>query len=249
MSRAALFTLAMIAACAPLAAQEPVQHSLILTRDSTPQVITTAEGEAQVTPDRATISIGVQTRAKTAAEASAENARKQRAVIDTIHALGIASQQIRTVNYNVYPEQVYHPDQGDKAPRIVGYNVVNTVQVDVRMLDKLGSVIDAALAKGANGINSLELSASNTDEARHTALAAALARARGDAQALAQAAGNSLGALLEVTTGEAATPRMFKNGGFMTARAEAAPPTPISAGEQTLRVTVTARWRLAAGGK
>lgn len=247
MSRAALFVLAL-ALCPPLAAQQPTPTpDRMMMHEPTPEVATSAEGEAQVTPDRATISIGVQTRAKTAKEAGAENARRQQAVIDTLRALGIPADQISTVGYNVYPEQVYHPDQGDKEPRIVGYNVINTVRVEVRQLDKLGSVIDAALAKGANGINSLELSASNIDEARRSALASALARARGDAEALARAAGGSLGALIEATTAEATPPRMFKNAEMMSVR-QAAAPTPISPGEQTIHVTVTARWRFAPGG-
>jgi uncharacterized protein YggE len=245
MSRAALFVLALTL-CPSLAAQQPAPPREHMMHEPMPAVVTSAVGEAQVTPDRATIAIGVQTRAKTAEEAGAENAQRQRAVIDTLRALGIPANQIATVSYNVYPEQVYHPDQGDQAPRIVGYNVSNTVRVEVRQLDKLGSVIDAALAKGANGINSLDLSASNIDEARRSALAAALARARGDAEALARAAGGQLGALVEASTEEAATPRTFKATTFMNARAEAAP-TPISPGEQTLRVTVTARWRFVPG--
>jgi uncharacterized protein YggE len=214
----------------------------MMMHESMPEVVTSGEGEAQVTPDRATISIGVQTRAKTAKEAGAENAERQRAVIDTLRALGIPANQISTVSYNVYPEQVYHPDQGDKEPRIVGYNVTNTVRVEVRQLDKLGALIDAVLAKGANTIHSIELSASNTDEARRSALAAALAQARGDAEALARAAGGSLGALLEATTAQVAAPPMFKNAEMMSARGAAAP-TPISPGEQTIHVTVTTRWR------
>src|ERR671933_364918 len=57
-------------------------------------IITTGQGEARVTPDRAVVFIGVESRAATAAQASADNARKQRAVIDTLRALGLASDQI-----------------------------------------------------------------------------------------------------------------------------------------------------------
>lgn len=249
MSRAALFVLALTL-CPPLAAQQPAPSPAMMMHGQAPQVVTSAEGEAQVTPDRATISIGVQTRAKTAAEAGRENASKQRAVIDTLRALGIPASQISTVNYSVYPEQVYHPDQGDTEPKIIGYNVTNMVRVEVRRLDQLGSIIDAALAKGANGINALELSASHTDEARRSALATALERARGDAEALARAAGGSLGALIEATTAEVATPRMFKSADLMSVRGAAPMPTPITPGEQTIHVTVTARWHFTPpGGK
>jgi len=209
-----------------------------------PEIMTSAQGEAQYTPDRAYIDVGVQTRAKTAQEAGAENARKQQAVIAAVEALGIPKERISTTNYNVYPEQQYNPQQGDKEPRIVGYNVTNTVRVDIHDITKVGSVIDAALAKGANNVSSLDFYASNQDSTRRDALAAAVERARGDAEALARGAGGKLGELVELSSAQAsAAPRPM---GYMTmARAEAAP-TPINPGEQTLTVTVTARWKFVA---
>lgn len=248
MSRAALIPVLAFAFCPPLAAQQQPAPSSMMMRQPVPEIITTGTGEAHVTPDRATIAIGVHTQAPTAAGASAENARKQQAVIDTLRALGIAANQISTVNYNVFPEQSYHPDQGDKAPKIVGYNGDNTVQVEVRKIDQIGTLIDAALAKGANGINSLEFSASNTDAARRAAISDALASARSDADALARAAGGSLGDLLEASTSSPALPRPVMSGVAMRMTAEATP-TPINPGEQTVRVTVTTRWRFSPRGQ
>jgi uncharacterized protein YggE len=225
----------------PLFAQQPSQPM------RPPSIVTSAQSEARVTPDRATIFIGVETRAQTAAQASAENARKQRAVIDTLRALGIGNEQISTVNYNVYPEQSFQPDKGDKAPKVVGYNVTNTVRVEVRKIDQLGTLLDAVLAKGANAINSLEFHASNQDEARRAALAEAVARARGDAEALARGAGGRLGALLEVSSApEVQPPRPYP---MAAVRMEAAKlsSTPINPGEQTITVSVTARWLFVAG--
>src|SRR5690606_36214224 len=103
------------------------------------EIVTSAQGEAQYTPDRAHIYIGVQTRTKSAQEAGAENARKQEAVIAAIQALGIPKERISTANYNVYPEQQYNPQQGDKEPRIVGYHVTNTVRVDIHDISKVGA--------------------------------------------------------------------------------------------------------------
>jgi uncharacterized protein YggE len=125
--------------------------------------------------------------------------------------------------------------------------VVNAVRVEVRKVDMVGSVVDAALAKGANGIQSLEFYSSNVDDARHSALASAVARARGDAEAMAKAAGGALGELLEISTAPAPGPRPFATA--MQARAESAPGTPIVVGEDTLTVTVVARWRFVSGGR
>ena len=107
--------------------------------------------------------MGVQTRAATAAKASADNATKQRAVIDAIRAQGIAPEQISTVNYTLNAEQAYNPQAGDKAPRITGYVATNTVRVEVRRVDQVGALIDAAIAKGANDVSSLDFHSSAPD--------------------------------------------------------------------------------------
>lgn len=239
--------LALAMPVVPLCAQQQAPQMQMMMGRS-PEVVTSAQGEARVTPDRARIFIGVQTRAATAAQAAAENARKQSAVIGALKEKGIGDAQISTVNYNVYPEQVFQPERGDKEPRIVGYNVTNTVRVEVRKLDQLGALLDAVLAKGANTINSLEFYASNEDDARRDALAAAVARARGDAEALAKGAGGTLGELLEVSSAPVSSPPVPYAMAKMEMRG-AATPTPISPGEQTFTVTVMARWRFVSGTK
>ena len=205
-----------------------------------PQIVVSGRGEVKVSPDRATIQISVQTRAATAAAAASENATKLQAVLTALRALGLTNDQLSTVNYNVYPEQRYVPD---KEPVIVGYNVTNTVLADVRRLNQVGPVIDAALSHGANVITSLQFYASNTEAARRTAIATAIEKARADADAAARAANGSLGGLLEINISAYAPPpprplMMMKAAG-VSAQAD----TPINAGEETLSVEVSTRWK------
>lgn len=210
------------------------------------QISTSATGEARYVPDRAMISLGVQTRAATAAKASADNATKQRAVIDAIRAQGIADNQISTVNYNLNAEQEYNPQAGDKAPRVTGYVATNTVQVEVKKIDQVGAVIDAAIAKGANQVNSLNFHSSAPDSLRRVAIADAYKQALADATVLAQAAGGRLGDLIELTTGGNGGPNPQP---MMRLQALAASSTPIETGEMTMRVAVMARWRFVEGAK
>jgi uncharacterized protein YggE len=228
--------LIFMAFVAPLSAQQP---AIIPTIDQVPQIAVAARGEIKVTPDRANIQISVQTRAATAAAAANDNATKQAAVIAALRALGLSADQISTINYNVYPEQRYEPN---KEPAIIGYNVTNTVSVDVRKLSQVGPVIDAALSKGANMISSLQFYASNTDDARRTAIASAVQKARADAEAAARAAGGTLGDLLEIAVGAYSAPPPRPMMRVSAAMAEQAQ-TPINPGEQTLSVDVSTRWR------
>ena len=207
-----------------------------------PQISVASRGEVKVNPDRANIQISVQTRAETAAGAASENARKQKAVIDGLRALGIDAKDISTAGYNVYPEQRYEPN---KEPVIVGYNVTNTLSVDLKSINMVGAAIDAALARGANMINSLQFFASNTEAARQEAIAIAVKKARSDADAAARAAGGSITGLLEINVGAyyPPPPRPLE---MKVRGAVASSDTPISAGDLTISVDVGTRWAFSA---
>lgn len=209
-----------------------------------PQIVVTGHGEVKVSPDRATIQIAVQTRAATAAEAAAQNATKQQAVLSALRSLGLSNDQLSTMNYQVYPEQRY--EQG-KDPVIAGYNVTNTIVADIRKIDQVGKVIDAALSHGANLISSLQFYSSNTQAARRTAIGSAIENARADADAAARAAGGSIGGLIEINVVAFAPPQPRP---MMMARAAGVAQvvdTPINPGEDTLGVDVLTRWKFVPG--
>lgn len=229
-----------VVAGAPLFAQPPAVSTAV------PQVSVSGEGQARATPDRALITVGVQSRAATAAAAAAENARKQTAVLDTLRRLGFTPEQITTANYSVFPEMQY--DQQGQRPRVIGYVVSNTVRVDVRQLDRAGAVIDASLAKGANEIHGLNFYLSDPGPARRAAIADAVAKARADAEALAAAAGGRLGQILELSASPSG-PIAFQTRMTMDARAAGAEsaPTPISSGEEVVRASVHIRWAFISG--
>jgi len=205
-----------------------------------PSLVTSGQAEEKVTPDRVSVLVNVQTRAATAAAAAADNAKRTRAVLDALAALGLSKDQLSTEGYTAYPEMNY--DRPGNTPKVIGYVVTNSVRAESKRVDQAGPIIDAALGAGANLINGLSFYASSIEEARRKAIGAAVASARADAEAMAQAAGGSLGALLELSTqGPTIPPRpMFD----LAARAKVAmaEPTPINPGQQTVTVFVTARW-------
>jgi uncharacterized protein YggE len=206
---------------------------------------TSGQGEAKVTPDRASVSVNVQTRATTAAAASTENAVKTRAVLDALTKLGLTRDQLSTESYIVSPETQY--DRVSGITRVIGYVVVNSVRAETSHPDQAGSIVDAALGAGANMINGLSFFASSIDEARRQAITSAVTNARADAEAMARAAGGSLGALVELsTTGPTVPPRPMYSMVSRAMSAEASVPTPVNPGQQTVTVTVVARWQFAA---
>jgi uncharacterized protein len=204
-----------------------------------PEIATSAEAESTVPADRATILIAVETNAPTAAAAASDNARRTKATLDTLRALGLYKDQTGTVGYSVNPQYEY--SQG-KAPKVTGYSAHNTIKVEIRKLDDVGRVIDAALAGGANNINSLQYSATNVDSARRDALARATSQARGDAEAIARAAGGGLGPLVEITT-DFQPVRIYSPAPAARMMLEQKVETPAEPGPITVNVTVHTRWQ------
>ncbi|MEP6781206.1 MAG: SIMPL domain-containing protein [Gemmatimonadaceae bacterium] len=206
---------------------------------SPPQIVVSANGEVRLAPDRANIQLGVETQAKTASVAAAENNRKQSAVLASIKALGIPSSAITTSNFSVTPIQRW--DDKDKKTVIDGYQVTNLVVVVVSKLEQSGSVIDAALAAGANRVAGLTFELADPAKAREQAITNAVTQAKREASVAALAAGGSIGNLLEITINSFDQPRptqMFA----MTKMASDAVSTPVSEGTVTVQVSVTTRW-------
>jgi uncharacterized protein YggE len=212
-------------------------HAQTPTPSLSPHIITSGTGEARINPDRATIFVGVQSRAATAAAAGADNARRQKAILDTLKAMGLSGAQLSTMNYNVSPEMQYSQTGG--AARVTGYVVKNTVRAEVQRIDDVGRLIDAALGKGANEISSLQFYSSKADSARRAAMGEAVKNAQADGDALARAAGGSLGPILEISTSTAPVRPFTEMAMAKSARPQ---PTPIESGEQTVSATVTVRF-------
>ncbi len=242
--RTVLLVIAILAA-RPALAQQPAMTATAPMMHRQPTITVSARGDTTGQPDRVRIAVGVQTTAVTAADAVQRNARLQRAVLDTLRTLGIAPAQISTAGYTLYPERA--PDRGNagtnEPPRITGYTATNTVQIELRNVDLVGTVIDASVAKGANGVNSLDFYLADAEPLRRAAMAQAVRAARASAETIAHAAGGKLGKLLEVVTGEAARPYPV-----MQAYARAAAvSTPVEPGEQTVSAEISTTWEYVAG--
>lgn len=228
-----------------VASNATAQSQAVTFAPPPPQVVATGHGESKVMSDRATILVAVETRAKTAAEAGQMNARKLKAVQDTIVKLGITRDQISTVNYTVSPDWRYE----ERTQKLVGYVASNMLRIQIRKLEMTGQLIDASLAAGATNINSVEFTASMADSGRRAAIAAAVVQARADAETMARAAGGTLGQLLEINTQDMG-PRpmqMVEMRTMAAQKSDANVETPINPGEQTIMATVFARWQFVAG--
>lgn len=197
-----------------------------------------AEGSVVTKPDMARISSGVVSEARTAREALTANSAAVQKLIAALKQAGIAAADLQTSSINVQPRYTHHKD--GQAPRIDGYTVSNDLSLVVRDLGKLGDILDQLVTLGANQIGALSFDIANADALRDEARKAAVANARKRAALYAEAAGVTLGDVLEITEGEEqATPR-----GPMLARAALRESVPIEEGSHKVEARISITWSL-----
>jgi uncharacterized protein YggE len=238
-SRHALVAAMALSVALPLQAQNPVSTPV----RTPPRIVTTATEQVEIAPDRAVLTFTVETRARTAAAAGTENARIQAAVLDTLRRVGIASAQLRTQGVSISPEYEY-PREGGR-PTVVGYQAQNTIQVEVRQIALIGTVIDAGLSRGATNVGGLRFFASSTESATREAMRKAVQRARADADAIAEAAGGRIGGVIEIIANPSSSGQMIPEmlqGVQMRMADRADVPTPIESGLLRVIVSVEARF-------
>ena len=200
------------------------------------QITVVGTGEAKVTPDQATIQLGVQTDAATPGEALANNSTKMAALIDQLKKLGIAAADIQTSNFSVSPR---YAEDGQS---VNGYQVNNSVSVVIRDVTKAGSILDQVVSAGANSIYGISFGVTDPKSVQATARDAAIAEARTRAQAMAKTAGGSVGAILTISETIGVSQPLMKYGGADMAQAGSA--APIQAGEQLISAQVQITFEL-----
>lgn len=200
-------------------------------------VTVTGEATVEATPDMATISLGVTTEGQTAAEAMTANSKALQAVVERLKAAGIEDRDLQTSNLSLNPNWVGY-DSGS-TPKIAGYVASNMLNVRVRALDGLGSVLDASIADGANTLNGISFELAQPRPALDEARKAAVADARARAALLIEAAGGTLGKIVSITenSGYGSPMPMFKS--------DAAAPVPVAAGQIGLSASVTISFEIA----
>ena len=169
------------------------------TATTTDTVTASGAGTTQAVPDTAEMSFGVTTTSPNAKSALDEASKSAEQVASAVKKKGIAGEDIQTRDVSVYPQTV---DQNGKQV-ITGYQASLNVTVKVRDLSKLGEIISAANAAGANDISGPTFTIDDPAPARAKAIEEAVADARKSAEAMAKAAGKSVGTVLSMSSSDA----------------------------------------------
>jgi hypothetical protein len=200
-----------------------------------PSITVVGEGEVQVAPDQVTVTLGVTTQAKTAAEALQANSTRMAELFKTLKANNIADKHVQTSNFSISPQQVFDRD-GQQAPKIVGYMVSNQVTVKVLEVAKLGAILDAVVQAGGNQIQGVTFSIADPQPHLDQARRKAIADAKHRATEYAAAAEVKVGKVQLIQEATSSSPRPMY---AQAMRGMAAAEAPIAAGEHTISAQVT----------
>lgn len=152
-------------------------------------------GAVNVDADTATVSLGIRVIAEDVISTQSLANERANAIIDGLEAMGIGREAINTNGIGIYPNFDYSGSE----ERITGYTAYNNIYITLTDVERVGEVIDAAFAAGANSLDYVEYAARDTEEAADKALVLAVGSAKEKAQVLADAAGVKLGAILQIS--------------------------------------------------
>jgi len=207
--------------------------------EAPPSVTVTGAGRISAAPDLARITAGVVAEAPHATDAVKQSSASMQKVLAALGAAGIDPKHVQTSRFDVSPIYSESPDRR-AAPAISGYRATNQVEVEVHGVEKVGGVLDALVAAGANEIGGISFEIAEPKALEDEARKQAVADARRKAELFAAATGATLGRVLHVDEGGG-------GGGPVPvyAKMEMAAGAPIAPGQLDVTSNVTISWSLA----
>lgn len=224
-----------------MSAQPPQQptflaQSVIRAGDTT--LVVDGMGMISLAPDLARTTATVTTQSERAAESINENNILTSKLQNALLAMGIAPEDMQTINYGVYPRQEY--DRNGNPTRIV-YVVNHSMSVTIREIDQAGAVLDAMITEGATSVSGLSFGVTERESAYQEALGRAVQNARERAQALATAGERVVGDIQHIS---ASYSGYGTDSGYEDVRNDAGSGVPVATGELTVAASVTVVFQL-----
>ncbi|MGE3577014.1 MAG: SIMPL domain-containing protein [Vicinamibacterales bacterium] len=199
-----------------------------------PTVAASGEGVVTAVPDRASVTVTVESRATQQREAQSRTAQVMKAVQDRLRGLGVPADAIRTTQVSLFIDVDYV--NGKRVTR--GYVSTNAVDVRIDAIDKAGQIVDAAVGAGATSLGEIRFDVKNRGALEREALTLAVQDARARAEAMAAGAGRALDRVVRIEEHGVPAP-MPMPVRAMAMKEAAMTDTPVAAGQMEFRARVT----------
>ena len=207
-------------------------------RPMPPVVVASGQATVRLPPDLAYITIATETRAPRPAEAQQQNARTMTAVRQKLDAARVSKDSVRTVSYTLEEEFEYGPNRRTSK----GFHAVNTIEVRVDDIGRVGEILDVAVGAGATSAGNIRFDLKDRAGAERQALRLAVADARMRADAAAAGANTAVVSVIRIEEQGMVIPVPRPAVMMRAAAAESQPETPMTPGEIEIeaRVQLTA---------
>lgn len=211
------------------------ETTVLPPNNESPGVTVSGSGSVFGEPDVALLSLGVEARARSVAEARGQAAEAMDAMLIALKDGGVADEDIQTTRFTVQPEFDFINDR----QVLRGFVVTNTVTAKIRTIDNTGQLLDGALEAGGDlaRVESLQFTIDDPSPLQDQARREAVEEARAKAETLAEAAGVELGRPRTITESGGPVPIPFETAAFDDT-AQELERTPIETGELEVRIDV-----------
>lgn len=219
---------------------------------ATDTITVNGDGRATLPPDVARISFTVLNSAATVSGAQDATTKQANAALDFVKGQGIADKDVKTLSYAISPQYAYPrpcpagalcPVYSD-TPKIVGYQVSESIQVTMRDLSKVGALLEGIGKLSVQNVSGPDFALDDSTAGYTAARADAIDKAKTQAGLLARQLGVRLGKIVNFSesSGGYPGPMYGIGGGVMSTKAEMAPTIP--AGENTYSASVSITYEL-----
>lgn len=214
-------------------------------------VSVTGEGEVTAVPDVATVSFTVRESGKTVPEAQKLAEAKIAAGLKGLESIGVEKKDTKTLSYNVNPKYetsyctAYSCPPAVSSPKIIGYEVSQSISVKVRKVDQAGEVLGILGKANITEMNGPNFTVDDMDKVQAEARALAIKKAQEKAKVQADALGVSLGSIISFSDDNGGYYPVMYRADVMSASA-IAPESKVSlpSGENVIKSRVTITYTL-----
>lgn len=220
---------------------------------ATDTITVQGDGQATLAPDVARVSFSVQNTAPAVADAQAATTKQANAALAYVKSQSVADKDVKTLSYNISPEYSY-PNPCPRGamcptysgtPKITGYQVSETIQVTVRELSTVGTLLAGIGKLGVQNVDGPNFALDDSSAGYDAARADAIDKAKTQASLLAKQLGVHLGKIVNFSESSGGNAYPVYGLGMMSAKDSVAAPTPvIPTGENTYNASVSITYEI-----
>ena len=220
------------------------------TVPATDTITVQGDGQATLPPDVARVSFSVENISATVAEAQTATTKQANSALDFVKKQGVAEKDIKTLSYNISPQYSYPnpcpsgalcPDYY-RSPKIIGYQVSQTIQVTMRDLSAVGELLGGLGKLEVQNVNGPAFALDDATAGYDAARSDAINKAKEQAKLLTKQLGVRLGKIVNFSESSGGYPYpiyALGMGGGVSESKSVVPDVPTGENTYTASVSIT----------